>query len=252
LKKTAMIFILLIASICLATQLNLSNDIYNSIEVANLLINLKKDDLQIGFLYKDSKSTYTKLGFLRVKSSDAAISVGGTVGRSWTAQMKIEANTYGLTPGHYYFDFVISPEKSYSTFKISQKVFFGNNVLNFSDYERIGDLSTGFTRVYARFQNREIGAYRLNEGIFAGFFPYTIGQTGEEGFFMGAGWMNGFSGFFAFRSRWVLGSSSVFVDPFVIIKTDSAVFGIRAEIIGPVLKGDLLFTGRQVFFSVSF
>ncbi|MEJ5228407.1 MAG: hypothetical protein WHT65_00225 [Pseudothermotoga sp.] len=251
-EKITTILIVLVTSVCVATQFNFSGDLYNSIEVANLLVNLKKDDLQIGFLYKDSRATYTKLGFLRMKSSDTTISVGGSVGRSWTAQMRVEANSYGLAPGQYYFDFVISPERSYSTFKISQKVFFGNNVLNLSDYERVGDPSAGFTRIYARFQNREIGVYRLNEGIFAGFFPYTIGQTGEEGFFMGAGWMNGFSGFFAFRSRWVLSNSSIFVDPFVIIKTDSAVFGVRTEIVGPVLKGDLLFTGRQVFFSVSF
>jgi len=252
LKRVSLILILFVASICAAIQLNLSNEIQHFVDIGNLLISLSENDSQIGFVYKDNRTNFTKIGFLRFKSSDTSLIVGGAVGQSWTALMRVEANIYGLTPGQYSFDFVVSPARSYVNWKINQKFFFANNVLNFSTYERIGDLSAGFSRIYMRFQNREIGAYRLNEGLFAGFFPYMIGQTGEEGFFMGAGWMNGFSGFFSFRSRWAIQDVSTFIDPFVIIKSDSVSFGVRAEIAGPNLRGDLLFTGRQVLFSVSF
>ncbi|HEY8543174.1 MAG TPA: hypothetical protein VIL29_12370 [Pseudothermotoga sp.] len=251
-KYISLILILISTSISIAVQFNLSNDIQHFIDIGNLLINLNNYDSQIGFVYKNDRTTYSKIGFLKFKNADASLAVGGTFGRSWTAIMKVETNLYGITPGQYSFDFVISPEKTYASWKINQKFFFANNVLSFSTYERIGDLSAGFSRVYMRFQNREIGAYRLNEGLFAGFFPYTVGQTGEEGFFMGAGWMNGFSGFFSFRSRWALQNTSAFIDPFVIIKTNSVSFGIRMEVTGSDFRGDLLFTGRQVLFSVSF
>lgn len=251
-KYISFVLILIFTSVSVAVQLNLSNDIQHFIDIGNLLINLSDNDSQIGFVYKDNRSTYMKLGFLKLKSADASLIVGGTFGRSWTAIMKLETNVYGITPGQYDFNFVVSPEKAYVNWKINQKFFFANNVLNFSTFERIGDLSVGFSRIYMRFQNREIGAYRLDEGIFAGFFPYTVGQTGEEGFFMGAGWMNSFSGFFSFRSRWAMQNTSAFIDPFVIIKTDSVSFGIRMEITGSNFKGDLLFTGRKVLFSVSF
>ncbi len=251
-KRMLIGLILFTASICFAVQFNLSNDIQHFIDVGNLLINLEKNDSQVGFVYKNDRSSYTKLGFLRFKNADASLAIGGTFGNSWTALMRVETNVYGITPGQYSFDFVVSPQKSYANWKINQKFFFANNVLSFSTYERIGDLSAGFSRIYMRFQNREIGAYRLNEGLFAGFFPYTKGQTGEEGFFMGAGWMNGFSGFFSFRSRWVFQNASIFVDPFIIIKVDSVSFGIRMELIDSSIKGDLLFTDRQVLLSVSF
>lgn len=251
-KYLSFVLILIFTSISSAVQFSLSNDIQHFIDFGNLLISLSSSDSQIGFVYKDSRSTYTKLGFFKFKSSDATLAVGGTVGRSWTALMKIETNTYGIAPGQYSFNFVVSPEKSYANWKINQKFFFGNNVLSFNTFERIGDISVGFSRAYMRFQNREVGVYRLNEGLFAGFFPYTVGQTGEEGFFMGAGWMNGFSGFFSFRSRLALQNSSTFIDPFVIIKTDSVSFGIRIEITGSDFRGDLLFTGGKVFFSASF
>jgi len=252
LKKILVFLFLSISTMCFMIELDISNQIHHFIDVGNLLIKLSENDLQVGFLFEDNRSNYAKLGFLKVKSSDSSFRIGGTLGNSWTIFLKMGVNIYGITPGDYTVNVVLSPNINYMQWQINQKFFLGKNTLSFSDYERIGSVSFGFSRVYLRFQDREFGVYRIDDGIFPGFYPYTVGQTGEEGLFMGIGWMDGLAGFVSFRHRIVLKESSVFLNPFAVVKTDSIYPGIKMELFATDFKANLILTTRKVLMSVSF
>lgn len=234
-----------------AVQLSIGPDFAFYLNMGNLMLRFS-DNAQVGVCFSDDRARYTKMGFLNIKNSDAQMLVSASLGKSWALLFEMNASTYGIFPGKYTFRTVLTPDNSHMLIKASQKVFLPKNTINFSTLDSIGRFSTGFSRVYANLEEKEIGMYRVENGVFVGFFPYSTGSIGEQAFFMGIGWMDDIGGLFAFRTQVSVSDLSVFLDPFVIVRSDGALFGIRADCTAPGLEATFFFSGRQVLFNVSF
>ncbi|WP_448521594.1 hypothetical protein [Pseudothermotoga sp.] len=222
------------------------------IDVGSFLIRTSENDLQFGAIYRNEKTIVRRMGFLRIKEADAKMNIGFTVGKSWSVLATFDVESYGLMPGSYRMLFSIAPENSYAIIDAKQKVFLGNYTINFSSFDVVGPVTVGMSRVYLRMQNREIGFYSLDNALFAGFYPFSRGQTGDEGFFMGVGWKDGVSGALAMKLRVPLGSASIVLDFVLALNQDSASVGIRGEWIGEKFKLDTCLIDGKFVFRISF
>jgi len=222
------------------------------IDVGNFLIRTSEGDLQLGAIYENEKTILRRVGFLRIKEADAKMRVGFTVGKSWSVLATFDVESFGLMPSRYRMLFSIAPESSYAVMGAEQKFFLGNYTINFSSFDIFGPVTMGMSRLYVKMQNREIGFYALDKALFAGFYPYSRGQTGDEGFFMGVGWKDGFSGALAMKFRVPIWNLSIMVDFILALSQDSASVGIRSEWIGENFKLDTCFIDGKFVFNVSF
>ncbi|MBC7116352.1 MAG: hypothetical protein H5T93_04895 [Pseudothermotoga sp.] len=222
------------------------------IDVGNFLIRTSEGDLQLGAIYENEKTILRKVGFLRIKEADAKMSVGFTIGKSWSVLATFDVDSYGLMPARYRMLFSVAPESSYAVIGAEQKFFLGNYTINLSSFDVVGPVTMGMSRLYVKIQNREIGFYALDNALFAGFYPFSRGQTGDEGFFMGVGWKDGFSGALAMKFRVPIGNLSIVLDFILALSQDSASVGIRSEWIGENFKLNTCFVDGKCVFSVSF
>lgn len=246
------ILLIFLSLILLGVDMLYVDGLTHFIDVGNFLIRVSENDLQFGAIYQHEKTSVRKIGFLRIKEGEAQLKAGFTVGKSWSAIVSFDVESYGLTPANYRLLFCLSPDESYAFIDATQKLFLGNYAVNISSFDVLGPVTMGMSRVYLKIQNREIGFYALDRAVFAGFYPLTRGQTGDEGFFMGVGWHEGFSGALATKFRVPLGRSSLFFDLILALGQEKASVGIRGEWVGEGFKFDTCFIDGKFVFRVSF
>ncbi|AEH51020.1 hypothetical protein [Pseudothermotoga thermarum] len=227
-------------------------NLINIINTDQLLFIAKKDDFQVGYLFQHSKEVFRRIGILRFKTFDANFKAGIAFGKDFSAAMKIDFNLFGLTPGSYSLFFLINDEDSLASLRIKQVVSFGNNVLNVFWYEEFKEDPFGFGRVCIKQGNFSYGLYRITNGVFPGVFLYSMGKTCEEGLFAGMGWFDGLAQFFAFRKNIGLKQSSIFFEPFLIVKEGSLIPAIRLENFGKKFSMDFFLMPGKVFLRASF
>lgn len=243
---------ILLPIVTLGVEMIYVKDLTHFINIGNFLVRASKDDLQLGLIYQDERANTRRIGFLRIKESDTKLQAGFTFGRGWSVLTSVDVETYGLAPGNYRMLFCVASDGSYALLDVEQKFFLGNYTLNLSTFDVVGSAMMNMSRVYVKAQNREIGFYALDEAVFAGFYPFTRGQTGDEGFFIGVGWDDGLSAALATKFRVPLGGSSIVVDFILAMSQERASVGIRGEWIGEKFKLDTCFVDGKFIFRVSF
>lgn len=240
------------AIVSLGVEMLYVDGMMHFINVGNLLIRVSEDDFQLGAVYSHERTKVRRIGFLRFKEAQAELNVGFTLGRGWSAFVALDVETYGLTPSSYDMFFCVGQDKSYALIDVEQKFFLGNYVVNFSSFDSIGPVTLGMSRMYLKAQGREIGLYRLDSAVFAGFYPLTRGQTGDEGFFIGVGWKDGFSGALGGRFRVPLKETISSIDVVLVLSQEKPSLGIRGEWIGEKFKANVCFVDGKIVFRVSF
>lgn len=250
--KQLTLFLILVNAIILGVEMIYVDGMEHFINVGNLLIKVAENDLQFGAMYSHERTKVRKIGFLRIKEAQTSLDVGFTLGKGWSAIVALDIETYGLMPSNYDMLFCVSQDEAYALFDVEQKFFLGNYTVNFSSFDSIGPVTLGMSRLYLRVQGREIGLYRLNDAVFAGFYPLTKGQTGDEGFFIGVGWRSGFSGVLGGRFRLPLKNLTSFFDVVLVLSQDQPSLGIRGEWLGEKFKAGVCFADGKFVFRVSF
>lgn len=247
-----LLLVLIGAIVSLSVEMLYVDGMTHFINVGNLLIRVSQDDLQLGAMYSHERTKVKRVGFLRFKEAQAELDVGFTLGRGWSAFVAFDVETFGLTPSSYDMLFCVSSDRAYALFDVEQKFFLGNYIVNFSSFDSIGPVTLGMSRIYLKAQEREIGLYRLDSAVFAGFYPFTRGQTGDEGFFIGVGWKDGFSGALGGRFRVSLKETMASFDIVLVLSQEKPSLGIRGEWIGEKFKAGVCFVDGKIVFRASF
>lgn len=252
LKHLTLLLVSIFAIVSLSVEMLYVDGMTHFINVGNLLIRVSQDDLQLGAMYSHERTKVRRIGFLRFKEAQAELDIGFTLGRGWSAIVAIGVETYGLAPSNYDMLFCVGQDKSYALINVEQKFFLGNYVVNFSSFDSVGPVTLGMSRMYLRAQGREIGLYRLDSAVFAGFYPLTRGQTGDEGFFIGVGWKDGFSGALGGRFRFSVKETISSIDVVLVLSQEKPSLGIRGEWVGEKFKAGVCFVDGKIVFRVSF
>ncbi len=253
LSKTVVFLMMVVSVSTFSVNLAMSQlSVCNLFDVDAFMFMLKENDFQVGFVLRDSKETFQKLGFLKFKTIDAKLTTGIAFGRSFSVILKIDFNLYGLTPGNHSLYFLVNPEGSFAVLDMTQKFFVGDNAFSLSWHEEFGINPFGLGRICIRQKGFSYGVYRISDGIFPGVFLYSAGKTVEEGLFAGVGWSNGIAEFFSFRKAVGLKRSTFFFEPMLVVKQGELIPALRIENVGGGLSLDFFLMPGKVSFRADF